>query len=169
MKIPAQITFKNLEPFEEVEQWVLNEVAKLEIFYDRIIGCHVAIDVPHRHHRKGNPYRVRIDLAVPGGKIVVNRGPNITHLVPRSGEDKLHKHLEVEIPHKNLRVAITDAFHAAGRQLQDYARRRRGDVKSHTERAQEQATTDLAKPKTGVKRGKPGQIVPYTIEAHPEL
>jgi len=32
---------------------------------------------------------------------------------------------------EDLRVAIRDAFAAAQRQLQDYAREKRGDVKSH--------------------------------------
>jgi hypothetical protein len=33
--------------------------------------------------------------------------------------------------HEDLYVAIRDAFNAAGRKLQDYARRRRGAVKNH--------------------------------------
>ena len=37
----------------------------------------------------------------------------------------------MKIPHKDLRQAINDAFKAAGRRLQDYARRQRGDIKSH--------------------------------------
>jgi len=37
----------------------------------------------------------------------------------------------VKTAHKNLRQAIDDAFKAAGRRLQDYARRQRGCVKSH--------------------------------------
>jgi cold shock CspA family protein len=47
------------------------------------------------------------------------------------GETEIKKHLEVKTPHKNLRLAINDAFKAAGRRLQEYARRQRGDVKSH--------------------------------------
>jgi cold shock CspA family protein len=47
------------------------------------------------------------------------------------GEAAIKKRLEVEVPHKNLRLAINDAFKSAGRRLQDYARRQRGDVKSH--------------------------------------
>ena len=36
----------------------------------------------------------------------------------------------MKAPHKQLRQAINDAFKAAGRRLQDYARRQRGDTKS---------------------------------------
>jgi cold shock CspA family protein len=41
------------------------------------------------------------------------------------------KQLEVHVPHRELRQAIDDAFKAMGRRLQDYARRQRGDVKTH--------------------------------------
>jgi cold shock CspA family protein len=37
----------------------------------------------------------------------------------------------VNIPHNDLRQAINDAFKAAGRRLQDYTPRQRGEVKSH--------------------------------------
>jgi cold shock CspA family protein len=39
--------------------------------------------------------------------------------------------LELKTAHKNLRQAIDDAFKAAARRLQDYARRQRGCVKKH--------------------------------------
>jgi cold shock CspA family protein len=41
------------------------------------------------------------------------------------------KHLELNVPHRELRQAIDDAFKAMGRRLQDYARRHRGCVKTH--------------------------------------
>jgi cold shock CspA family protein len=93
--------------------------------------CRVAIEVPHRHHRKGSPYHIRIDLTVPGEEIVVKREPSLRHRARQLGETEIKKQLEMKTPHKNLRVAINDAFRAAGRRLQDYARRQRGDVKSH--------------------------------------
>jgi len=45
------------------------------------------------------------------------------------GEPELKKHAEVNAQHKDLRRAIDDAFKAAGRRLQDYARRQRRDTK----------------------------------------
>ena len=68
---------------------------------------------------------------LPGGKIVVKREPSLSSRVRQLGEAGIKKHLELKTPHKNLRMAINDAFKAAGRRLQDYARRQRGDVKSH--------------------------------------
>jgi cold shock CspA family protein/ribosome-associated translation inhibitor RaiA len=131
MKVPVQITFRNMKQSEVIEEWVRDEIAKLESFYSDVMGCRVAIEVPHRHHRKGSTYHIRIDLTMPGGEIVVKRQPSLSHRAAQAGETAIRKHLETTIPHKNLRLAINDAFKAAGRQLQDYARRRRGDVKTH--------------------------------------
>ena len=39
------------------------------------MGCRVIVEAPHRHHRKGKAYEVRIDLTVPGGELVINRSP----------------------------------------------------------------------------------------------
>jgi Sigma 54 modulation protein / S30EA ribosomal protein len=126
-----QITFRNMKPSPVVEEWIREEVSKLETFYSQIMGCRVAVEVPHRHHAKGSPYHVRIDLTVPGGELVIKREVSLGSRVRRAGEKEISKRLEVETPHKNLRLAIDDAFRAAGRRLQDYARRRRGDVKVH--------------------------------------
>ena len=67
MKCELQITFRNMKPSAEVEGWIQAEVAKLETFYDRLTGCHVAVEIPHRHHLRGKQYHVRIDLFVPKG------------------------------------------------------------------------------------------------------
>jgi hypothetical protein len=40
-------------------------------------------------------------------------------------------HLEANPQHKDVDVVIRDAFEAARRRLQDYARRQRGQVKVH--------------------------------------
>ena len=132
MQSPLQITFRNITPSATIEEWVRTEAVKLDSFYNRVMGCRVTIEVPHRHHRKGSPYHIRIDLAVPGEEIVVKREPSISHRAQQLGETDIKKHLEVKTPHKNLRAAINDAFRAAGRRLQDHARRQRGDVKSHS-------------------------------------
>src|ERR1017187_8024553 len=130
MKSQMQITFRNMKPSEEIERWIHAEGAKLETLYSQLMGCRVAVEVPHRHHRKGSPYHVRIDLTVPRGEIGVKREPSLSARARQLGERKIKKNAEVKIPHKNLRQAINDAFKAAGRRLQDYARRQRGDIKN---------------------------------------
>lgn len=130
MKSQMQITFRNMKRSKEVEGWIADEVAKLETFYNQLMGCRVAVEVPHRHHKRGWPYHIRVDLTVPGGEIVVKREPSLNARARRSGERETKKQAEIHIPHKKLRQAIDDAFKATGRRLQDYARRQRGDVKS---------------------------------------
>lgn len=136
MKSQMQITFRNMKSSPEVERWITDEANKLETLYGRLMGCRVAVEVPHRHRQKGSPYHIRIDLTVPGGEIVVKREPTLNARARHLQESFNKKHAEVHVPHKDLRQTINDAFRAAGRQLQDYARRQRGAVKSSSRLAQ---------------------------------
>jgi cold shock CspA family protein len=127
-KFPLQITFRDGQDLPEAELWIRSEAAKLEAFYQRIMSCRVAIGTSPRR-RQGSPYHVRIDLTVPGGELVVKHEPTLKTRARQLGETEIKKHLEARKTHKQLRLAINDAFKAAGRRLQDYARRQRGDVK----------------------------------------
>jgi cold shock CspA family protein len=131
MTLPVQITFRNMERSAPAEKWISAEAAKLDRFYDRIMGCRVIVEVPHRHHQRGGLYHVRIDLTLPGGELLVKEQPSLHSSIQQIDEERSVKHLELKAPHKSLRQAINDAFRAAGRRLQDYARRQRGDVKTH--------------------------------------
>lgn len=113
MKQPLQIEFRDIPPSEAVEAKIRQKAEKLDEFYEHIMSCRVMIEAPHGHHHQGRLYHVRIDLTVPNGEIVVNRSPKEHHA------------------HEDAYVAIRDAFNAARRKLQDYARKQRGDVKHH--------------------------------------
>jgi cold shock CspA family protein len=120
-----------MDPSVQVQDWIQQEASKLSEFYDRIIHCRVVVEVPHRHQRWGSRFHVRIDLTVPGGELVVKREPSLHSSIQHTLDARMEKHLEVRVPHSELRQAIDDAFRAMGRRLQDYARRQRGDVKTH--------------------------------------
>jgi ribosome-associated translation inhibitor RaiA len=126
-----QITFRNMEPSASAEEWIRDEAAKLDEFYPRIMNCRVVVELPSRHHKWGSRYHIRIDLTVPGAELVVKQEPSLHSSFQRTHEDRVVKHLEIHVPHRELRQAIDDAFKAMGRRLQDYARRQRGDVKTH--------------------------------------
>lgn len=113
VKIPVEITFRGLPRSEAIEADAREKANKLDQFCDSIMACRVMIESPHRRRHKGKLYRVRVDLTVPEQEIVVNRSPN--------------KHAA----HEDIYVALRDAFAATRRQLEDYARRRRGDTKVH--------------------------------------
>lgn len=129
MKSQLQITFRNMKSSRQVEEWIREAAAKLDSFYSQIMGCRVELQIPHRHHKKGVAYHIRIDLTVPQGEIVVKREPSLRGRAQQLREPELAKHAELNVQHKDLRRAIDDAFKAAGRRLQDYARRQRRDTK----------------------------------------
>jgi hypothetical protein len=131
MTLPLQITFRNMKHSTEVEDWIRAEAEKLETFYHRIIGCRVAIEVPHRHHKKGKPLHIRIDLTLPGKEIVIKREPVAIHRAPMNGEAAALSHAQAKSPYADLQLVIHDAFKSACRCVQDFARRRRGEVKRH--------------------------------------
>jgi ribosomal subunit interface protein len=113
MQIPLQISFRNMDPSPTVEARIREKAAKLERFHDRIVGCTVVVEAPHRHHHKGKLYSVRIDISVPGKNVVVDRAKPIE-------------------AHEDVYVAVRDAFDAAVRRLEDQNRKMRGSVKTHS-------------------------------------
>ena len=113
MQTPVQITFRHMASSPAVEERVRERAEALERFFDRIISCRVVVECrPPR--QQGNLYQIHIDLSVPGREIVVGRDTKAQHA------------------HQDVYAAIRDAFDAARRQLEDYARDRRGEVKVHS-------------------------------------
>jgi ribosomal subunit interface protein len=108
MQTPLQITFRGIESTEPIETYVRTRADKLERFSDRITGCHVMIEKPHRHKRHGQHYRIRIELVVPGDELVVARDP---------AERK---------DHEDLYATLDAAFDDAQRVLEDHVRTQRG-------------------------------------------
>jgi cold shock CspA family protein/ribosome-associated translation inhibitor RaiA len=131
MKLPLQIAFRNMKPSEAVDARVREEVAKLETFYNGIMHCHVMVELPHRHHRSGDLYHVRIEMTVPGAELIVKREPSLQTSLRQVDTEKQSKSYEAHAAHKDVFVVIRDAFKEARRQLQDYARRMRGQTKVH--------------------------------------
>jgi ribosomal subunit interface protein len=113
MKTPVQITFRGTETSPAIEDYVRQRAAKLETFSDRLTRCRVVIEAPHQRHKHGEPYRVRVEVTIPGANVVVGNHPSAS---PR---------------HRDLHAAIDDAFDDAGRVLQDQVKRLRGDTRLH--------------------------------------
>lgn len=147
MKLPVQITFRNMESSEAIEAVIRKRVEKLETYYDQIMACRVLVEVPNRHHLKGRHRHIRIDLTVPNAEIVVNHEPSL-HTKQKHIEVEEHsKSVELNSEYKDINVAIREAFEVAKRQLQDYARRRRLDIKEHSKprvRRQQEPETKIS-------------------------
>ena len=107
MQIPLQITYRGMSSSPSVDALITERTNKLERFSDRIVRCHVIIDVPHRHHRQGRHFSVHVDVTTPLGSIVVTRDPS-SDSEPRE-----------------LAVMVREAFDAAARQLEQETRRQR--------------------------------------------
>lgn len=109
MQRPFKITSRDFALTEAIETEIRDKSAALESFYEHISACEVTVHAPAiKHHRKGGPFIVGIRLTVPGKELVVDH---------QSEEE--------------LSLAIREAFDAARRRLEDYAREQRGSVKSH--------------------------------------
>jgi ribosomal subunit interface protein len=113
MQIPLQITFRGISHSDAVEANIREKVSKLDRFHSHIISCRVAVEAEHHRHHQGNQYHIRIDITAPNKELVISR----EHHDRKAYED--------------IYVAIRDAFNAATRQLEDYARVQRGKVKTH--------------------------------------
>jgi ribosome-associated translation inhibitor RaiA/cold shock CspA family protein len=114
MQLPMQITFRGFPHSEAVEANIRERVTKLDEFYPRLMSCRVMVEAKHHHHHQGNLYHVRIELGVPGKELVVS-----------------HERHDQQA-HQDVYVVLRDAFDAAKRQLEDFAREKRGDTKSHS-------------------------------------
>ncbi len=131
MILPLQISFRNMGASKAVADRVREEALKLETFYDHIMGGRVVIELPHKHRGKGDLYHVRIELTVPGEEIVIKHKPSLQATLRRVDAEKRSKSSDARAAHKDVYVVIRDAFKDARRQLQAYARRARGETKTH--------------------------------------
>jgi cold shock CspA family protein len=148
-----------MQPSQFIEARIINEVEQLEAFYPGIIGCRVVVDLPHKHHRNGNPYIFKIGLRLPGYDIVVNHEPTIHTSRKSFNETKVTKSEEVNVVHKAVLTAINAAFDTARRQLQDFARRQRSDVKTHEETPHARVSKIYRKKGYGVLRTPLGRAI----------
>jgi ribosomal subunit interface protein len=129
MQIPMQITIRDFEHSAALETHIREKAGKLEEFFNHIMSCRVVVEIPHKHHHQGKHFNVRIDIGVPGSEIVVNRDHS-----------------------EDVYIAVRDAFSAAKRQLEDFARKVRGDIKTHEPQqlqAREELISGWSEPDTG--------------------
>lgn len=98
-----KITFRDMDPTEPLQREIEARFTRLKTIFPRLLRCDVALESPHKHHRRGREIVVRIDLTVPGAELVVNHEK-----------------------HQDGYAAIRNAFEAAKRRL-EYHRERLQD------------------------------------------
>jgi ribosomal subunit interface protein len=118
MQTPVQITVRDMAHSEALDEHIRVKAAKLEQYFSPITSCRVVVEAPHKHSHQGRQYAVLLDITVPGQEIVVN-----------------HEHDE------DVYIALRDAFDAAKRRLEDYARIRRGETRTRQAGARRRRST----------------------------
>ncbi len=108
MQIELQITVRDMEHSDALDEHIRGKVGKLERIYPKLMGCRVVAELHDRHKSQGRHFAVRVGVTAPGREIVVN-----------------HQHAE------DVYVALREAFDAVKRQLEEFARMQRGDAKRH--------------------------------------
>jgi ribosomal subunit interface protein len=109
MKLPVQITFRDLVPLPSLEPEIQRRADKLRQWTPHVMSCNVVVEASDNRHHQGHEYTVKVIVRVPDADITATT----------------HHH------DQDIYRAVHGAFDAVGRQLQDYVRQRRGQVKQH--------------------------------------
>lgn len=110
MKLPLQVVFHDMAPSPALESAAREKASRLERFHAGIMSCRVDVALMHKHRQQGRPFGVRLHVRVPGREFTVDR-----------------------VQDEDVYVALRDAFDDMKRQLEDVARRVRGQEKLHPE------------------------------------
>jgi ribosomal subunit interface protein len=105
---PVQITYHGLEASSALTELIHTRAQQLERVSDRIHSVRVLVDAPHQHRQKGNHYRVRIELTMPGQDLVIGHDDD-----ERAGDEDAYQ-------------AVRHAFDALRRRLDESVERRHG-------------------------------------------
>ncbi|MGH8200645.1 MAG: HPF/RaiA family ribosome-associated protein [Steroidobacteraceae bacterium] len=117
MRLPLQITFRQMQPSLALEARICELVTRLERLSKHIMRCCVIVEPTPHHQHQGFLYTFRIDITLPDREIVVRHAHPANHA------------------HEDPYVALRDAFRAARRKLVTYEHKRRHEVKQHSDAA----------------------------------
>ena len=112
MQIPLEITYRDVEKTESLDDLIRRKAEGLDRVCDHLISCRVAVERPQKSQTRGRQCRVRIDMRVPPGH----------ELVVRSEPSRGGIHEEPE-------TVVRDTFDIARRQLKNLVEKQRGRVK----------------------------------------
>lgn len=112
--MPVSVTFQGLPSSTALHADIERHAQRLERFAPRLLACHVTVRHSEDRHHKGNRYLVHVRATLPGGEFEAGCTSERDH------------------SHEDPYVAVRDAFDSLRRQLEDFVRIRRGDIKSHS-------------------------------------
>lgn len=121
MRVPVEVTYRNVKKSRKIETLIEEKVEKLNDFHDSIVSCRISIEQAQESKKTGNPHQVRITLRVPPGQeLVVNQ---------KSSEDD---------PGEPLLAVINEAFKTMIRQLKKLNEKQREKPKTRVEKTLEE-------------------------------
>jgi ribosomal subunit interface protein len=135
MQVPLELSTRRIMLSPGLEADLRKRATRLERHFDRITSCRIALEQSSNHHNEGGPYRVRLDITVPGSELVADK----------EAED--------------LNTAIREAFEAAERQVEEFSRRRRGEVKTSVGSPQGKVLRIFPEQGFGFLQGADGQEI----------
>ncbi len=100
MRVPIEITYRNVAKRDDIEQLIHDKADKLNEFHDGIVSCRISLEQDQESKRSVKQFHVRISLRVPPGKELV-----------------VHQKSNEEGSGESIRTVISDAFKTMGRQL----------------------------------------------------
>ncbi|MCC9624382.1 HPF/RaiA family ribosome-associated protein [Thalassospira sp. MA62] len=106
MKVPVQITYRDVDQSDALDERIHYKVEKLEETFDNMTSCHVTVERPQGARTPGNRFAVHFGINVPGKEIVVKRD-------------------SADHAHEDVYIALKNSFQAARRQLQEYVEKSR--------------------------------------------
>jgi len=96
---PLEITFTGMDRSDFVEDSVRKHLKHVERLFTDLTSCYVSVAAPHKSHRKGNHFEVRVLAHLPGHELSVSNQP---------GDENTHE---------DMRAVIRDCFNALEAQL----------------------------------------------------
>jgi len=94
MQVPLQITFRNVDRSDALEQRIRSDASKLERFHPRITRCRVTIEETNRHQAQGRQFAVSIEVRVPGKDLTAARDDQDIFVAVRDGFTAVRRQLE---------------------------------------------------------------------------
>jgi len=116
MDVPLEISYREVDKTDYIENLVREKTAKLEKVCDHITSLRVIMELDHKTQAPNPPFRVRLDINVaPGQEFAIKRDSTNSE------------------QYRDLPVLLREAFEAAWNKLRKLKDKQRGKVKSHPE------------------------------------
>ncbi|EKD44992.1 MAG: ribosomal subunit interface protein domain/'cold-shock' DNA-binding protein [uncultured bacterium] len=107
MQVPLQITFRGIGQSESLKAELQEKADKLQQYFDKIVACQVVLEKPNHNQTHGNLYDTHVIVTVPGKELIAKHNGAI-----------------------DAHTSIHKAFETMAKQLENYAEKIRGDVKT---------------------------------------